>query len=156
VAELITLESLGPVLDKLRLAFRVRLTERDVVPTVEVWLDGLTGLTVESVQTAARRHIQTGEHFPRVKELRELALEFMGRTQAGHPERRPGTHPLACSICGAKPEPVIVTRPMRNPREQYAIILDLENKPVMETVDTGHTEIYHDRAAHHLVDSLTG
>lgn len=145
MAELITAETLEPILDEFRVAYRARITKEDAAPTVRAWLDGLTGLTAESVHTAAKRHMQTVKLFPRISEIRELALEFVGRTNGTMPA--PRANPLACPICGAEPVPIMAIRPRRTGAGE--IIRDAAGEPVMQEIEI-RTEVYHDRAAHHI------
>lgn len=174
MAELITRATLQDVLEELRLAFRIRIAEKDLEGTVNAWISALTGLTLESVRTAAKRHIQVGEHFPRVKEIRELALDFMARTN-GVIARRTEANPRGCAVCGAEYQKHMITRKrveiVKYPenRTEYRTILEplfgkdgkqvvVDGKPVMvpayETVESPREDIFHDPVAHGLVNLI--
>lgn len=155
--ELLTRDALEPVLEELRLAFRIRIPEKDIEGTVRAWTEALHGLTVESVQMAAKRHVQTGEHFPRVKEIRELALDFMARTNAVV-ERRRIEDARGCATCGAtygyyeRERRKVDVIKHESGRVEYRDVLDEKGMPVWETVTSTRMEIFHDRAAHHLLE----
>lgn len=154
MAELITLETLAPILEDLRLAHHFRIAEKDLAGTVRIWSRTLAGLHADAVRTAADRQIQTGERFPHVKEIRELALEVMSRTNATVARIAHNDDPDACIVCGAtyqyhevkRKRVEIVDLPLG--RREYREILDEKGAPIWETVISPRAEMIHDRAKH--------
>jgi hypothetical protein len=173
MAELLTLGTLAETLEELRLAWRVRIPEKDMEPMARTWLDALVGLTAESVRIAAKRRIQTNDRFPSVKELRETALEFMARSNAYTAPRF--TDPEQCPICGVKADyhPVrrkkVEIRQHEDGRTRYIELTEpllgkngqpvlADGKPVLvpiwETITSPRKTVLHDRAAHHVPDTF--
>lgn len=166
--ELITRDTLGPALEELRLAFRIRLVEKDVDGTLGVWQRALEGLPVEAVQTAVRQHIRAGEHFPRIKEIVDRAKEFLART-TGATMVRVQANPYQCAICGAKYEyhevdtrqVVIVklvtgqTRYIDRFKPDGSPALDGKGEPIWIRIVSPRADIYHDPVAHGLVRPLS-
>lgn len=168
MAELMTFAVAAEILEQFRLAWRARIADKDLEPTARLWLQSLTGLTAESVRAAAKRAIQSGEHFPRVKEIRESALQFMGRTNA-IVALRTDADPNQCAICGARYQQHTVRRklvqvtPLGNGEFRYDDVLEpllgKNGKPVLadgkqvmvpvwETVRSPREDIFHDPVKH--------
>jgi hypothetical protein len=168
MSELLTLDVVAEILEQFRLAWRARTPEKDLAPTAAVWFESLTGLTAESVRVAAKRAIQGGQHFPRVKEIRESALAFMGRTNAVMAMRTDAS-PNQCGICGARYEHHLVRRkvlqasPIADGKFRYDEVVeplvDKQGKPVFvdgkqvhvpvwETVRSPREDIFHDPVKH--------
>jgi hypothetical protein len=168
MADLVTLPVVAEILEQFRLAWRAKIAEKDLAPTANVWLGSLTGLTAESVRAAAKRAIQSGEHFPKVKEIRESALQFMGRSNAVV-ALRVEANPNQCGICGARYEHHLIRRkvvqaiPVGDDKFRFEDVLekllDKQGKPVIrdgqqvlvpvwETVRSPREDIFHDPAKH--------
>lgn len=162
MSELITPETLLPILDEVRIAFRTRIPQAEIASLAKSWFKSVAGLRTESVQAAADQYMRTGQNFPRIKEIRELALKHAGITTPQLDRRRDDLD--VCGICGARYEDCevetreVVIVKLENGHTVYCDRFDAEGKPALNgrggvrwiRVQSPVKMIFHDRAAHGL------
>lgn len=96
--EPLTLELMGEMLARLRAAFPRSTKDPAPATTVEVYRNGLRGLSGTAIRAAVDRVIQEDEYFPKVARLRDLAHAWM-RVNEARPEAQVDVDPRWCPNC---------------------------------------------------------
>lgn len=88
MAEPLTTQLVAELMQTLLTAFPSRnLAGNNIVHTAEIYRDGLTGLSGDSVRAATKRCIQEDTYFPKVARLRELAAGWEKHNRVQMPEQ---------------------------------------------------------------------
>jgi hypothetical protein len=150
--EPLTTQLVADVLRDLLIAFPSRISSQNPAHTAEVYRNGLRGISGDALRAAADIHIKTGEFFPKVGKLRELAGEWSRRTRVDMPSRQAAWD--ACSICGARAELQTGERQMRDWNQKGALLwegvdADGKPKPKMEPI-APHWVMTHNPIAHNV------
>lgn len=152
MAEPLTRHLVADVLDELVTALPPRRALDDPEKLVDVYRNGLAGLSGDAIRWAVKRVIQQDEYFPKVSRLRQLAEGFMRTTTAVVQFPGDGHRWDVCHICGAKVQDVPITRPKGRWIDAYRWRYDRddEGRLVMETV--AFPKMLHDRQGHRIYE----
>lgn len=98
MAEPLTSQLVGEQLQRLHAAFPRNLGSQNPAMMIEVYRNGLRGLSGDAVRVAVDRAIQEETYFPKVAKLREIATAWQ-RVNEAKAEPRFDVDPLWCPNC---------------------------------------------------------
>lgn len=151
--EPLTTQLVAEVIDELVTVLPPRRDMTDPAKLVEMYRNGLSGLSGDAVRWAVRQVVREDEIFPKIARLRKLAEGWQRTTIAALPHQN-GADPMVCHVCGARAESVPVTRYVREARMvngrliEGCLVLDDAGRPLEETVMSQGLVMLHDRQRH--------
>lgn len=161
--EPLTTQLLREELEKLIIAFPRTASAPNPMAMADVYRNGLSGLSGDSIRFAVNRAIQEDEHFPKVARLREIATEWSRRTNAviERMTSSDSADELRCHVCGAvatdktwERRKMRITQRAGHSLDHYEWELDEKGQPIWEEVFIkDHLVMTHDARKHGIFSS---